>query len=202
MAVKQMNFVNLPTAAEYYLQKSAKNGQKMKKQIPDPISSSPKFTSSQGCFWPILHDFGRFYGSEGQKEGQNYHQDALNCEANEQLITYLEPKGKICRLIKNIGVNLCEPTLFEVHRKFTGGKSYMNSGIIWADGDANRPVEEKISAAVTCYCKKFGQQPNTCQVHPDTKCADQVAGVQVKKVRGILKHDFFVGIDEEVARGS
>jgi hypothetical protein len=41
----------------------------------------------------------------------------------------------------------------------------MEFGLLWYDGDAARPLEEKISRAARRYREKYGREPNTCYVH-------------------------------------
>ena len=41
----------------------------------------------------------------------------------------------------------------------------MDFGLLWHDGDAARPLEEKIGRAARRYREKYGREPNTCYVH-------------------------------------
>jgi hypothetical protein len=41
----------------------------------------------------------------------------------------------------------------------------MEFGLLWHDGDASRPLEEKIGRAARRYREKYGREPNTCYVH-------------------------------------
>lgn len=44
----------------------------------------------------------------------------------------------------------------------------MEFGLLWHDGDASRPLEEKIGRAARRYREKYGREPNTCYVHAGT----------------------------------
>jgi hypothetical protein len=42
----------------------------------------------------------------------------------------------------------------------------MKSGLLWYDGDKDKPLWDKIDEAAQRYYDKFGVQPDTCFVHP------------------------------------
>lgn len=44
----------------------------------------------------------------------------------------------------------------------------MKSGLLWYDGDKDKPLWDKIDEAAKRYYEKFGIQPNTCFVNPKT----------------------------------
>ena len=41
----------------------------------------------------------------------------------------------------------------------------MEFGLLWHDGDAARPLKEKIGRAARRYLEKYGREPNTCYIH-------------------------------------
>ena len=44
----------------------------------------------------------------------------------------------------------------------------MEFGLLWHDGDASRPLDEKIGRAARRYREKYGREPNTCYIHAGT----------------------------------
>jgi hypothetical protein len=41
----------------------------------------------------------------------------------------------------------------------------MSTGLLWFDGDAKKPRNQKIQEAATAHHRKFGKWPNVCYVH-------------------------------------
>lgn len=76
----------------------------------------------------------------------------------------------------------------------------MNVGMLWYDNDPALPLPAKITRAAKHYAGKYGQQPDTCYLHP-SMLADlpvQVEGVTVKTSRSMLPHHFWIGVNQEI----
>jgi len=73
----------------------------------------------------------------------------------------------------------------------------MDIGMLWFD-DTNRPLKDKVARAVGYYADKYGRQPTTCLVHPQTLNGGQgtLAGVEVRGSVSVMPHHFWVGIEE------
>lgn len=73
----------------------------------------------------------------------------------------------------------------------------MNEGLLWLDADKKRDLAEKVARAAARYAEKFGQRPNLCHVHPSTLDGPiELDGVRVVPAPNILKHHFWVGVEE------
>jgi hypothetical protein len=74
----------------------------------------------------------------------------------------------------------------------------MKTGLLWHDDSSSRDLTEKVNRAVMCYEKKHGEKPNVCYVHPSAiEKETEVGGVMVKPLRTVLRHHFWVGIEDE-----
>lgn len=74
----------------------------------------------------------------------------------------------------------------------------MNWGLLWLDADMKRDIADKVARAAERYHFKFGQQPNLCYVHSsalDTGVVE-LNGVRVVPANNILKHHFWIGVEE------
>jgi hypothetical protein len=82
----------------------------------------------------------------------------------------------------------------------------MEFGLLWHDGDASRPLEEKIGRAARRYREKYGREPNTCYVHagagegqpqsgPHRTCHLEDPGTTVRVIRAanMPLHHFWLG---------
>ena len=73
-------------------------------------------------------------------------------------------------------------------------------GLLWYDDNPGRDLAEKVGRAVRRYRQKFSEQPNMCYVHPSALAGNgdtaQVAGVEVSAGRVVLRHHFWVGVEE------
>lgn len=82
----------------------------------------------------------------------------------------------------------------------------MDYGLLWYDGDPQRPLEDKIERAVQRYCDKFGRLPNTCYVHSEPakeeaqekprwacRLSDPAAVIHVVSAPNVLLNHFWVG---------
>jgi hypothetical protein len=78
----------------------------------------------------------------------------------------------------------------------------MKEGMWWLDSDPRTTLEEKIKRVARHYKRKHGKPANVCYVHP-TMLSDKksvvICGVDVKPMRNIMKHNFWIGREEEDA---
>lgn len=67
----------------------------------------------------------------------------------------------------------------------------------WDDGD----LEGAVCRAAAAYRKRFGQEPNVCEVHPDALGGEIVVeGIVVRLKAGTLKQHYFMKHEERRAR--
>jgi len=75
----------------------------------------------------------------------------------------------------------------------------MQEGLLWFDSDPKRDLAEKVARAAARYQFKFGRRPNLCYVH--TSMLDlgsvELNGVRLMPAHNVLKHHFWIGIEEE-----
>lgn len=73
----------------------------------------------------------------------------------------------------------------------------MNYGMLWFDDDPKTELSDKIKLASVYYEKKYGQAPNQCFIHPDTKTNDASAdgGMKVTASPTILPHHLWIGVN-------
>ncbi len=75
----------------------------------------------------------------------------------------------------------------------------MKEGLLWFDNDPRRKLADKIDRAATRYRAKFGCQPTTCYVNA-AELEDQIQevnGIRLQAVGNILRHHFWIGVDNE-----
>ena len=81
----------------------------------------------------------------------------------------------------------------------------MQTGLLWFDDSSDRDLSTKIREAAQRYQEKFGAAPNTCYVSSRVLTGGEVwltlSGLQertlrVVPARNILRHHFWIGIDE------
>jgi len=74
----------------------------------------------------------------------------------------------------------------------------MKQGLLWFDKDPTRSLSDKIAQAVERYAQKFGHQPNTCCVNPQTiveqGTGQVLAQVRLVAVQNVLPHHFWIGV--------
>lgn len=75
----------------------------------------------------------------------------------------------------------------------------MQEGLLWADFDPKRDLTEKVARAADRYQFKFGRRPNLCYVHTSALELGSVElnGVRVVPADNVLKHHFWIGIEEQ-----
>lgn len=66
--------------------------------------------------------------------------------------------------------------------------------LAWFDADKKKPVAQKIAEAVARYREKFKEEPLICLVNPENVVP--VAGLDVRPVAPLGKHDIWVGKDD------
>jgi len=87
----------------------------------------------------------------------------------------------------------------------------MELGMLWFDGESQRPLQERLDRAARYYAQKYGRPANTCYVHPSTitngaKAAESratkreqcVAGLTVRPSRTVLPNHFWLGVEEQI----
>ena len=75
----------------------------------------------------------------------------------------------------------------------------MHEGLLWFDADPKRALNEKIAQAADRYRHKFGRKPKLCYVNPMMLPGSEPAecnGVRLVPSRSVLKHHFWIGIEE------
>ncbi len=73
----------------------------------------------------------------------------------------------------------------------------MKEGLLWFDNDPQRSLVDKVNRAAARYQAKFGCLPTTCYVNEAdfNDQVQQVNGVQMQAVTNILRHHFWIGVD-------
>lgn len=73
----------------------------------------------------------------------------------------------------------------------------MNVGMLWFDNDPKTDLAVKIARAADYYCKKYGQSPNLCFVHPNMLggLPWQGNGIEVRTTRSVLPNHFWLGVN-------
>ena len=72
----------------------------------------------------------------------------------------------------------------------------MHEGLLWFDADPKRALNEKIAQAADRYRHKFGRKPNLCYINPMLPAPAEYNGVRLVPSRNVLKHHFWIGIEE------
>ncbi|MGA2111319.1 MAG: hypothetical protein ABSG98_04110 [Anaerolineales bacterium] len=85
----------------------------------------------------------------------------------------------------------------------------MELGMLWFDGDTQRPLQERLERAARYYSQKYGRRANTCYLHPSTiepsgnrsdrksgRRVELVAGMVVRSSRTVLPNHFWLGVEE------
>ncbi len=63
--------------------------------------------------------------------------------------------------------------------------------LVWYDADTQRPIIEKIQAAVAAYGRRFSLVPNLVLISASDNAT--LAGVEVRSVRNVQPNNFWVG---------
>lgn len=75
----------------------------------------------------------------------------------------------------------------------------MNWGMLWADYDPKRPLEEKVRRAAEHYRRKYGHSPD--RVYLNAKAAADapavLAGLKVLPSRSVLPNHMWLGVAEQ-----
>lgn len=74
----------------------------------------------------------------------------------------------------------------------------MQEGLLWFDADPKRDLADKVARAADRYQFKFGRRPNLCYVHSSMLDGSTVefSGVRLVPAHNVLKHHFWIGIEE------
>jgi ribosomal protein L40E len=74
----------------------------------------------------------------------------------------------------------------------------MTEGLLWYDDSPNRDLAQKVQEAADRYHFKFGVRPNLCYVHTSALelGSVQLNGVRLVPADNILRHHFFIGVEE------
>ena len=80
----------------------------------------------------------------------------------------------------------------------------MDEGLLWLDTDPKRDLADKVATAADRYQFKFGQRPNLCYVHTSALDTGSVEldGVRVVGAKNVLKHHFWIGVEQEALRAA
>jgi hypothetical protein len=75
----------------------------------------------------------------------------------------------------------------------------MKEGLLWFDNDSRRNLADKIGQAASRYQVRFGRKPTVCYLNvADLKGqVDEVKGIRLQAVSNVLRHHFWVGVDNE-----
>jgi hypothetical protein len=80
----------------------------------------------------------------------------------------------------------------------------MDTGMLWFDDDAKRPLSDKVARAVEHYKTKYGATPTVCFVNPSMLTAERApeaaGGVQLRPARMVLVNHFWIGVGEAAAQ--
>ena len=78
----------------------------------------------------------------------------------------------------------------------------MSVGMLWFD-DSKKPLAEKIEAARAYYVKKYGQEPNTCLVHPSMMEGNIHLSLTmgIRPYRPVLPGHIWIGIEDVTNEG-
>ena len=78
----------------------------------------------------------------------------------------------------------------------------MDIGMLWFDDNPAVNIFDKVTRAATYYTSKYGCRPNICFVHPGTLTGEpqlNIEGIEIKASRTILRHHFWLGIQQSPA---
>ncbi len=78
----------------------------------------------------------------------------------------------------------------------------MDIGMLWFDDNPAANIAEKVTKAASYYAAKYGCRPTICFVHPGTLSNDpksNIGGIEIKASRTILRHHFWLGIQQSPA---
>jgi hypothetical protein len=73
----------------------------------------------------------------------------------------------------------------------------MQTGLLWFDNSKDT-LEQKVLKAAAYYMRKYGQTPDTCQIHPSMLAGKDTlkAGVvTIKTNRAVLPCHLWIGVD-------
>lgn len=76
----------------------------------------------------------------------------------------------------------------------------MNIGMLWFDEDPSSSLPSRVERAASYYQSKYGRQPNTCVLHPNTLGEVDPASIPAVKVETsmrVLPEHFWVGVEEK-----
>jgi hypothetical protein len=80
----------------------------------------------------------------------------------------------------------------------------MDTGMLWYDDDAKRPLDAKVASAVEYFKSKYGAAPTVCYVHPSMLPAGSdpstglkaSTGVQLRPMRTVMINHFWLGVGD------
>ena len=75
----------------------------------------------------------------------------------------------------------------------------MKEGLLWFDNDPRRRLVDKIGQAASRYQVRFGRKPTVCYLNVADLSGqtDEVKGIRLQAVSNVLRHHFWVGVDNE-----
>jgi hypothetical protein len=80
----------------------------------------------------------------------------------------------------------------------------MNMGMLWFDDNPGDTITDKVTKAASYYATKYGRKPTICFVNPSMLSGESVGksnGVEIRTSRTILRHHFWLGIQQSPAIG-
>jgi hypothetical protein len=80
----------------------------------------------------------------------------------------------------------------------------MKEGLLWFDNDPQRKLNDKINQAARRYQTKFGKKPTTCYLNVsdfegETETGE---GIRLMPTRDVLRHHFWIGIDNSMLKAA
>ena len=74
----------------------------------------------------------------------------------------------------------------------------MKVGMLWWDGNKQRPFAEKVLRAADYYREKYGIPPTLCYVHADAKYGKTaVEKIMISRSSAIMPNHFWLGTPSE-----
>lgn len=70
----------------------------------------------------------------------------------------------------------------------------MNIGLLWFDNDPKRNLAVKLSRGILYYIRKYGQNPNTCTLHPTMLDGSEteISKIQIVQSSAMLPNHFWI----------
>lgn len=66
-------------------------------------------------------------------------------------------------------------------------------GLLWQDGQDK--ITDRVNRAKERYVHRFGEQPDTCYVHPSELTDTQVRGIELRAVQTVQPGYYWIGVE-------